>query len=120
MEAPGSVKFRAGMKELTGPAMVQSPSLHLPAGSLAFPNKFSARLDIYDHFIQHQFKNVSYRVKLADGRAITGFLDEHGRTPQIYAESSTSMEALAGISKPEWDLIFDHKDADSLNKNQEY
>jgi type VI secretion system secreted protein VgrG len=116
--APGAVRFRAGLKDLTGPAITRIPPIQLPASSLVFPDKFSGRVDLYEHFVQHEFKDVHYRAKLSNGHFVEGLLDEHGRSPQLYADGTAHMEVLVGAPKPQWDFVFDHQDAESLTKNQ--
>ena len=112
LSGPGKVEYRAGMKELTGGSTAQSPSYSpLVAGSLALPDQFSARFDLYDVFVQHQFQEVKYIAKLSDGKFLTGTLDPHGRSRQIYASDQKNMEILAGPDKPAWGLIFDYEDA---------
>jgi type VI secretion system secreted protein VgrG len=110
INAPGAVAFKAGMKNLTGGAAVSGPSLALPAASLVMPDKFSARMDLYDYFVQHRFKDVRYSARLTDGRFVSGSLDAHGRSRQVYASEMQEMELLVGGSKSEWDFIVDYDD----------
>lgn len=117
--APGAVKLRAGLKDLTGPAAAQLPAVKLPASGLVFPDKFSGRLDLYEHFVKHEFKDVRYAARLDSGHFVEGSLDEHGRSPQLYSEKPAEIEILAGQTKPQWDLIFDHDDADSLRSGED-
>jgi type VI secretion system secreted protein VgrG len=112
LKAPGSVLFKAASKVWTGAGTAQSPSYPLlVAGSLVLPDQFSARFDLYDVFVQHRFQEVKYSAKLSDGKFLTGTLDPHGRSRQIYASDQKDMEILAGPDKPAWDLIFDYEDA---------
>jgi len=100
------------MENWTGAASAsaQPPTL-LAAASLLLPDTYSARLDVHDFFVQHDFKNVRYSARLTDGRFISGLLDNHGRSRQVYANAAQDMDVLVGTSKPEWDLIFDYDDA---------
>jgi type VI secretion system secreted protein VgrG len=112
LKGPGSVQFKAGSKVWTSAGAASAPkNPHLAAGSLVLPDQYSARVDLYDFFVQHHFADVKYSAKLSDGRFMSGTLDKHGRTRQIYASDNKGLEILAGAKKPEWDLIFDYDDA---------
>lgn len=110
LSAPGSITFKAGMKNLTGGGSKSASPLAFPSSSLVMPDKFSARMDVYDIFQQQPFKGVRYNAKLGDGRFVAGSLDNHGRSAQIYAAESQEVSLLVGESKPQWDLIVDYDD----------
>ena len=109
LKGPGKVEFRAGMKELAGGGSA-SASLVLPSSTLVMPEKFSARLDVHDLFLPQPFNCVRYVAKLDDGRFVSGILDQHGRTKQLYAAETHEMTVLIGESKSKWDLIVDYDD----------
>jgi len=109
LRAPGKVEFKASMKDLTGP---QNASASLPAlPKLAVPNlpaRYSNRLDVSNLFVQHDFGAVSFAAKRADGKAVTGLLDQHGRTAQVFAPAEENIDVLAGTSLHQWNLIYDY------------
>ena len=107
INAPGAVEFKAGMKDLTSAASASTPAIQLPTASLVMPDKYSARMDVYDYFVRHHFVEVPYAAKLDDGSFVSGTLDKHGRSLQIYASKAQSVKVLVGTAKDEWDMIFD-------------
>ncbi len=115
INAPGNVEFKAGMKDLTSAASDSAPAISLPTASLVMPDKYSARLDVYDYFVRHDFRDVPYTAKLDDGSFVSGTLDKHGRSRPVYAAEARSVKVLVGESQDEWDMIFDF---DALDKAQ--
>jgi len=109
LNGPGKVELKAGQKVFSGGGSA-SASLALPSSTLVMPEKFSARLDVHDVFLQQPFGSVRYAAKLDDGRFVAGKLDSHGRTGQVYAADSQEVTVLVGESKPKWDLIVDYDD----------
>jgi type VI secretion system secreted protein VgrG len=110
VHAPGKVDFKAELKSFTGPKIDSTAPLAFPSSSLVMSDEFSARMDIYDIFLQQPLKGVRYSAKLSDGRFVAGSLDNHGRSAQIYAAESQEVSLLAGQSRPQWDLIVDYDD----------
>ena len=108
INAPGAVEFKAGQKNLTSAATASAPTVALPTADLVLPNKYSARVDLYDYFVQHDFREVPYSAKLADGSFVSGTLDEHGRSLQIYSTEVQPVKVLVGKSSDEWEMIFDY------------
>ncbi|MTW10540.1 type VI secretion system tip protein VgrG [Pseudoduganella eburnea] len=111
LNAPGKVEFKASMKDLGGP---MDSSVNLPPlpklATTNYPDKFSNRLDIHDLFVLHQFDDVAFAAKRMDGRAVTGSLDQHGRSDQIYTKGEEEIELLVGTSQGDWNLIYDYDD----------
>jgi len=111
LRAPGKVEFKASMKELTG---AQDGSAQLPTlPRLAVPNlpaQYSNRLDLHNLFVQHDFNAVSFAARRADGKAVTGLLDQHGRSAQVHVPAQEDIQILAGASLDQWNLIYDYDD----------
>ncbi len=110
VHAPGMVDLKGSSKSWTGGKGDRPAPLAFSSSSLVMADKFSSRMDVYDIFQQQAFKGVPYSAKLDDGRFVTGNLDVHGRSAQIYASNSQEMSLLAGESKAQWDLIVDYDD----------
>jgi type VI secretion system secreted protein VgrG len=91
--APGSVRFRAGMKNLTGGANASMPGLHLPAPPeihLDPEGPFSLRFAMQgadDMATDASLCGLPYRACTRDGSVITeGTVPENGRIPRIETE----------------------------------
>jgi type VI secretion system secreted protein VgrG len=119
INAPGAVEFKAGQKNLTSAAAASAPAITLPTASLVMPDRFSAHLDVYDYFVQHDFRDVPFTAKLDDGAFVSGVLDKHGRSQPVYASAQKKVEVLVGESKDEWDLIFDHAALDRADPSDQ-
>ncbi|MEN9866185.1 MAG: hypothetical protein RL748_1775, partial [Pseudomonadota bacterium] len=101
----GKYVSHAAKHEFVGP---NSIPVHIPPPPVAnIPDAFSNRLDVHDLFVQHEFGDIAYAAKFADGRIFTGRLDEHGRTAQIYDKEEGKLEVLVGKSYDEWELLVD-------------
>jgi type VI secretion system VgrG family protein len=105
VQCPGKIAVKAGKKSFGGPIKLSYALPRLPVSNL--PDRFSNRLDVYDLFILHRFDAVKYSAKLPDGRVMEGVLDDHGRSPQIYANGASNIDILCGHALEEWDLIVD-------------
>lgn len=111
LNAPGKIELKASKKDLGGPADSSVSLPPLPKLAAAnFPDKFSNRLDIHDLFVLHEFDEVGYAAKRVDGRAVTGNLDQHGRSDQVYTKDEEEIELLVGTSQGDWNLIYDYDD----------
>lgn len=108
VQCPGKLTVHAGKKSFIGPERMDFRMPYLPVSNA--PAAFSQRLDVHDLFVQHDFGAISYAAKVGDKKVMRGTLDEHGRSPQIYAEQGQEMEILTGRSLDEWDLIVDYDD----------
>ena len=105
----GSHVSHAATHSFVGPNSI--PVTIPPPPVANIPDEFSNRLDVHDLFLKHEFEDISFAAKFADGRALTGKLDEHGRSSQIYGKEEGKLDVLVGKSHDEWDLIVDYAEA---------
>ena len=103
VQCPGKIAIRAGKKNFAGPGKLAYQLPQMPVANM--PDRFSNRLDVHDVFMQHPFTSIKYVAKLPGNRLMEGTLDEHGRSPQIYANEGTAIDILCGESLEEWDFI---------------
>ncbi|WP_211460485.1 type VI secretion system Vgr family protein [Collimonas silvisoli] len=113
----GSYVAHAAMHNFSGPRSVpvKLPSLPFKLESGSFSN----RLDVYDLFLYHDFGQVGYKA-LSSGTVITGNLDEHGRTEQIYSKQTEKTKVMVGAKQDEWDSETEILDASSDQSRTHY
>ena len=117
VQCPGKIAVHAGQKKFIGPDRISYALPRLPVSNM--PDRFSNRLDVYDLFALHEFASIKYVAKLPGGRVMEGVLDEHGRTPQIYAKDADKLEILSGHQLDEWDLIVDEISSSSNSQEND-
>ncbi|QYF95422.1 type VI secretion system tip protein VgrG [Massilia sp. PAMC28688] len=111
VQCPGRIVIHAGKKVFSGPEKTQYRMPLLPAANL--PTPFSNRFDAHDLFINQPFNEVFYKARLPNERVVSGGLDKHGRTDQIFGKEGDEVELLIGQpGVGEWNLICDFDDDD--------
>ena len=79
IHGPGTMTFKASMKELTGPAD-GSFGAPLPQAKDLYNEAFVVR----DEKTGEIMKNVRYRMESASGSVIEGYTDAEGRTQRLF------------------------------------
>jgi type VI secretion system VgrG family protein len=104
IHGPGTMLFKASMKELTGPASAVPVMPHLPAaGVIDLPAAFSTRVDAAALFDSPaEAAGVAYVIQRADGSLLNGTLDEFGRTGRLFTEAEEEIKVLVGDG--EWEI----------------
>ena len=98
VHGPGTIEFKAGMKELAGPMANRPvlPVLPRPADIEEAPAEFSNRIDASLLFSKEELAaGVAY--KLVKGKDVFhGLLDTHGRTHRMFGSAGEPVEILLG------------------------
>ena len=109
---PGTIKVQAMKKELVSGAKA---NYSLPMMPNTIP-LFSNKLDVYDLFYQHEFKDIEFQMLRPDGQLIAGVLDEHGRTAPVISDKEEEVEVLVGFKDADWGITFEPEE-ESLTPN---
>lgn len=120
---PGTIKIKAVKKSLVSGAKA---NYSLPMMPNTIP-LFSNKLDVYDLFYQHDFKDIEFQMLRSDGQLIEGVLDEHGRTTPVISDKEEEVEAYVGFKDADWgvshiseedenDLLSEQDDELDLNR----
>jgi len=109
IHGPGTMSFKASMKELTGP-MKSAPVLpHLPAAGVlesSAETAFSTRFDAAGLFDSPlAAAGTPYLLQRADGSVFEGQLDQFGRTNRIFTDAAEDVTLLVGDG--EWEIYED-------------
>ncbi|WP_288379675.1 type VI secretion system Vgr family protein [uncultured Massilia sp.] len=109
IHGPGTMAFKASMKELTGP-MKDAPVLpHLPAaGALDTQTEtaYSTRFDAAGLFDSPlAAAGTPYLLQRADGSVFEGQLDQFGRTNRVFTDAPEEVTLLVGDG--EWEIYED-------------
>src|SRR5471032_1289411 len=110
IHGPGTMTFKASMKELTGPAKGAPELPHLPSlapVTLAPGEKvFSTRVDAAVLFEDAAAAaGAAYVIKRQDGTLQKGNLDQYGRTARLFTPESEKVTVLVGDG--EWEILED-------------
>ncbi len=111
---PGTIKVQAVKKSLVSGAKAHYSLPMMPNTIPLFSNK----LDVYDLFYQHDFKDIEFRMLRPDGQLVEGVLDEHGRTAPVISDKEEEVEVLVGFKDTEWGIEFEpDEEINILNEN---
>lgn len=111
IHAPGKVEFKAGMKDLSGPASRLVAMPLLPKSDITSPDSYSLRVDISRAMSpDEKFEHVPYKVQIADGQLFEGTTDKDGRTTRIHDTTSHEMKIIFGDGEWSLDLDAEHLD----------
>jgi uncharacterized protein (DUF2345 family) len=80
VHGPGKIEFKAGMKELAGPANASFAGPELPAAKSLFDEQFV----LVDKHTGEPMGFVPYRIEGPDGFVVHGVTDEHGHTERVH------------------------------------
>src|SRR5471032_1270605 len=110
IHGPGTMTFKASMKELTGPAKGAPELPHLPSlapVTLAPGEKvFSTRVDAAGLFEDAAAAaGAAYVIQRQDGTLLKGNLDQYGRTARLFTPASEQVTVLVGDG--EWEILED-------------
>jgi type VI secretion system secreted protein VgrG len=82
IQAPGKVEFKAGMKELAGPADGSAPAKVLPTSAGIYNEAFV----VVDEQTKKPLAHVKYRLESESGLVIEGITDAAGRTERVFSK----------------------------------
>jgi type VI secretion system secreted protein VgrG len=104
IHGPGTMEFKASMKELAGPASAVPMMPHLPAAGLLDQSAaFSTRVDAAALFENPaDAVGAAYVIRRADGSLLKGTLDKFGRTGRLFTEGEDEIKVLVGDG--EWEI----------------
>jgi type VI secretion system secreted protein VgrG len=110
VHGPGTMTFKASMKELAGPAKGAPELPHLPSlapVALAPGEKvFSTRVDAAGLFEDlASAAGAAYVIQRQDGTLLRGNLDQYGRTARLFTPASEKVTVLVG--EGEWEILED-------------
>lgn len=114
---PGAIKIKAVKKELVGGGKA---NYSLPMMPNTIP-LFSNKLDVYDLFYQHDFKEIEFQMLRPDGQLIEGVLDKHGRTAHVISDKEEEVEAYVGFKNTDWGVsyISEEDESDLLSEQDD-
>jgi len=110
IHGPGTMTFKASMKELAGPPKGAPELPHLPSlapVTLAPGEKvFSTRVDAAGLFEDAAAAaGAAYVIQRQDGTLQKGNLDQYGRTARLFTPESEKVTVLVGDG--EWEILED-------------
>lgn len=109
IHGPGTMAFKASMKELAGPAKSAPVLPHLPAAGVldnAQQSAYSVRFDAAGLFDSPLVAaGAPYMLKRADGSVFEGRLDQFGRTSRVITDVPEEVTILVGDG--EWEIYED-------------
>ncbi|WP_435950799.1 contractile injection system protein, VgrG/Pvc8 family [Psychrobacter sp. DM8] len=112
---PGVIKIQAVRKALVGGARANYSVPMMPETIPLFSNK----LDVYDLFYQHDFKDIEFQMLRPDGQLIEGVLDAHGRTAPVISDKEEEVEVLVGFKDTDWGVEFEPDEEDEIEVSNE-
>jgi len=113
---PGTIKIQAVKKGLVSGARANYSLPMMPETVPLFSNK----LDVYDLFYQHNFKDIEFQMLRPDGQLIEGVLDEHGRTAPVISDKEEEVEILVGFKDTDWSVEFEPDEDEETEMSDEY
>ncbi len=107
IHGPGTMAFKASMKELTAPSASMPVLPHLPAASsLGEQVAYSTRFDTAALFESPQAAaGTPYTLQREDGNVFEGQLDQFGRTSRVFSDAPEAVTLLVGDG--EWEIYED-------------
>ncbi len=112
---PGEIKIKAVKKALVSGARANYSVPMMPETIPLFSNK----LDVYDLFYQHDFKDIEFQILRPDGQLIEGMLDEHGRTAPVISDKEEEVEILVGFKDTDWGIKFEPDEDEEIEVSNE-
>ncbi|WP_440454390.1 contractile injection system protein, VgrG/Pvc8 family [Psychrobacter sp. ASPA161_9] len=109
---PGTIKIQAVKKALVSGARANYSVPMMPETVPLFSNK----LDVYDLFYQHNFKDIEFQMLRPDGQLIEGVLDAHGRTAPVISDKEEEVKVLIGFKDAEWGVKFEPDEEDGIEE----
>ncbi|GJI96540.1 hypothetical protein RugamoR57_32580 [Duganella caerulea] len=110
IHGPGTMTFKASMKEMTGPAKGAPELPHLPSlgpvDVAAGEKIYSTRVDAAGLFEDTAAAaGAAYVIQRQDGTLLKGNLDQFGRTARLFTPASEKVTVLVGDG--EWEILED-------------
>jgi type VI secretion system secreted protein VgrG len=109
VKAPGAVKFKASMKNLTGAARAAAPGLRLPVSEFGTQEVYSQKVDLMNFIgvdAEHgnAYAQVPYTVRDAQGHVVAqGTTSLTGETERLYTKTQEALHLYLG--EGEWQVF---------------